>query len=83
MWVRYANNHTHELLVLQAVELTVKSALIVNTLLFITAVARVETQKKGRGEENEEEERETKTNRRFEMECQSVVSLSVNVILRC
>ena len=45
VWVWYANNHTHELLVLQTVELTVKSALIVNTLLFITAVARVKKTK--------------------------------------
>ena len=45
VWVWYANNHTHELFVLQTVELTVKSALIVNTLLFLTRAGRVEKTK--------------------------------------
>ena len=45
VWVWYANNHTHELLVLRTVELTVKSALIVNTLLFLTRAGRVEKTK--------------------------------------
>ena len=46
VWVWYANNHTHELFVLRTVELTVKSALIMNTLLFFTAAAKVEKNKR-------------------------------------
>ena len=56
---------------MQTVKLTIKSALIVNTLLFITAAAKVEKNKRKveAKKTRKRRERETKTNRCFEIKC--------------